>query len=122
MKILLCEDNEISARVALMVLKRYNHEIDLAMDGFEALHKFKENKYDLILMDGMMPSLCGFETVKRIREIEEREARQERVKIYALTADNSKENKEKCFKAGMDDFLSKPLQIKTEQFQNIFNN
>ena len=120
MKILLCEDNEISARIATLVLTRFNHEVDLAVDGHEALDKFVLNTYDIILMDGMMPSMCGLETTKKIREIEEKEARETRVKILAFSADSSDENIVKCIQSGMDSFVEKPLRPASDDFIKTF--
>ncbi len=118
MKILLCEDNEVNIKVASMILKRLNFEIDVAENGQEALNKFLHVKYDIIFMDCMMPLMDGFQTTQKIRELE-KENDAKPVLIIALTANATDEAKEKCYNAGMNDFLSKP--IKKEYVQAVID-
>ena len=108
-KILLCEDNEINMRVAAMILKKLNIEIDFAENGQEAINKFLHIKYDVILMDCMMPVLDGYEATLKIREIEAQQGLK-RTPIIALTANSTKEDMEKCLDTGMDDFIGKPIK------------
>lgn len=118
MKILLCEDNEVNVKVASMILKRLNFEIDVAENGQEALNKFLHVKYDIIFMDCMMPVMDGFQATQKIRELE-KENDAKPVLIIALTANATDEDKEKCSNAGMNDFLSKP--IKKEHVQAVID-
>ena len=109
MKGLLCEDNEVNVKVASMILKRLNFDIDVAENGQEALNKFLHVKYDIIFMDCMMPIMDGFEATKRIREIEKKNE-SEPILIVALTANANEEDKQKCYDSGMNDFISKPIK------------
>jgi signal transduction histidine kinase/CheY-like chemotaxis protein len=117
LKILLCEDNEINIKVALLMMKKYNHQIDVAENGSEGVEKFRENKYDLILMDCMMPIMDGFEATKKIREIEAKDNLSP-TKIFALSANASEEDQIKCLDSGMDKFITKP--IRREIIEQIF--
>lgn len=112
-KILMCEDNAINVKVAMAVLSRMGHNVEVAQNGKEGFDKiFSENtvrKFDIILMDCMMPIMDGFTATKKIRK-EEQDRNLAPTPIIALTANISQEDKDKCFKAGMDDFLSKPIQ------------
>lgn len=109
LKVLLCEDNEVNIKVASMILKRMNFEIDFAENGQEAVNKFLHVKYDIIFMDCMMPIMDGFEATKKIRQLE-KENKMNHTFIIALTANATKEDQEKCYKCGMDDFISKPIK------------
>ncbi len=108
-KILLCEDNEVNMKVATMILKRMNFDIDFAENGQEAINKFMHIKYDLILMDCMMPVVDGYEATKSIRKIE-KENKMAPTAIIALTANATDADKQKCLSTGMDDFISKPIK------------
>lgn len=109
LKLLLCEDNEVNMKVATTILKRMAFNIEFAENGQEALNKFLHVKYDLILMDCMMPIMDGFEATKRIREIE-KEHGSEPTLIIALTANATEEDRQKCLGFGMNDFVSKPIK------------
>ncbi|MBX2840534.1 MAG: response regulator [Flammeovirgaceae bacterium] len=82
-------------------------KLDLASDGFEAIHNIQQNDYDLVLMDIQMPEINGYETTKRIRAIEDEYYK--KIPIIALTAEVSKNIKEKVVSSGMNDFLIKPI-------------
>lgn len=109
-KILLAEDNLINQKVALLMLKKYDQIIDLADNGQIAVEKFKSDKYDVVLMDLHMPEVDGFEATKMIREIENVENREVRVKIYAMTASSVHDERDNCIEAGMDGYLAKPFR------------
>lgn len=109
-KILLAEDNIINQKVALLMLKKYDQIIDLADNGQIAVEKFRSDRYDVVLMDLHMPEVDGFEATKMIREIENIENRQVRVKIYAMTASSVHDERENCIEAGMDGYLAKPFR------------
>lgn len=106
-RILVVDDNSGNR-----LLLKYNLEgyfsIDFASNGFSAINKFKENKYDLILMDIHMPDIDGIETTKQIRSMEN----DIRTPIFAVTSNMFREQKEKCLAAGMDDYIVKPIHAK----------
>lgn len=108
-RILLCEDNEVNMKVATMILKRLNLQIDFAENGQEALNKFLHIKYDIILMDCMMPIIDGYQATAEIRKFE-KENKIAPTTIIALTANATEEDKKKCLAAGMDDFITKPIR------------
>jgi len=107
--ILLAEDSKIQARMITMVLNRYNFDVEVATNGEMALEMFRENpKYDLILMDVLMPVMDGISCVKQIREFESLNSLK-RTPIIIQTADNRESQRSICLEAGCDEFLSKPL-------------
>src|SRR5690606_23306962 len=87
---------------------------DVAVNGVEALAALRRTPYELVLMDCMMPQMDGYETTRRIREIERRRAAlgiaRPEVHIIALTANTSSEDRARCLAAGMNAFVSKPLR------------
>lgn len=109
-RILLAEDNTINQKVALLMLKKYDQNIDIAANGRIAVEKFLHHDYDLVLMDLHMPELDGFEATIQIREIELSEKRVKKVKIYAMTASSITDESEKCYAVGMDGYISKPFK------------
>ncbi len=110
LRILMAEDNRINQLVAKKTLERkLGYEIDIATNGSEALQMLKSQKYDIILMDCFMPVMDGFEATRKIKE---NPSEYNNPTVVALTASALKEDRDKCFDAGMDDFLSKPLNIK----------
>ena len=108
-RVLLCEDNEVNMKVALMILKRLNVTIDTAENGQEAINKFLHVKYDIILMDCMMPIVDGYQATAEIRKFE-KEHKFAPVTIIALTANATEDDRKKCLDAGMDDFITKPIR------------
>jgi len=106
--ILLVEDNFSNQQIIILYLKNEVKKIDVAFNGKEALDKFGKIKYDLILMDIQMPIMDGFKATGKIREIEK--STSTHTPIIAVTANAFPEDKEKCFAAGMDDYISKPFQ------------
>ena len=109
-RILIAEDNAINQKVALLLLKKYEQTIDVADNGQIAVEKFLNHDYDLVLMDLHMPELDGFEATLKIREIEASENREKKVKIFAMTASSLSDESERCFKVGMDGYISKPFK------------
>ena len=103
-KLLLVEDNDMNRLVASTVLSQYGAEVVEAEDGSIAIERFRESKFDLVLMDLQMPVRDGIETTKFIRENLD-----PNIPIIALTANAFKKEEEKCLKAGMNDFISKPF-------------
>ena len=115
LRILVVEDNEVNQKVALKMLKKLDCQVDVAFDGKEAVDAFTIKHYDLIMMDCLMPVMDGFEATRAIRQHEEGKAEGEHVPIVAMTANVRKQDQDKCFAAGMDDFLPKPLSIESIQ-------
>ena len=118
LKILLVEDNLLNQRIVLFSLKKYHHVITIANNGLEAVAKFRESEYDVILMDIMMPHMDGLEATVKIREVEEISKAEKRTPIIALTANTMDNDRNKCLSFGMDEFMSKPFDI--EKLKLIF--
>ncbi|MCP4161939.1 MAG: response regulator [Deltaproteobacteria bacterium] len=112
--VLLVEDNKMNQKVAMKMLSKLGHRVDLAEDGEKGITAFKEKKYDIILMDGQMPVLDGFKAIKIIRSIEEEFVKKgkfiERTPVIAVSASAMKGDKDLFIEAGMDDYLSKPIK------------
>jgi len=104
--ILLVEDNRLNQIVARKMLEKLGCRVQIAQNGREACAAAKERAYDLIFMDCQMPVMDGFEATQQIRVAE---SGQHRTPIIALTAGALKEERDRCYEAGMDDFLSKPI-------------
>jgi PAS domain S-box-containing protein len=113
-RILLAEDHEISQEVASTILRRAGYACDVASNGRQALEALQSREYDLVLMDCHMPEMDGFQATGAIRSAEA--ARQssgdrlDRIPIIALTANAIRGDRERCLAAGMDDYLTKPLE------------
>lgn len=112
---LIVEDHPINQMLATKWLKKLGlKNIDSALNGFDSITLLRNNMYDFVLMDCQMPELDGYETTSLIRDMEKQMNR--RTPIIAMTANAMLGEREKCLQAGMDDYLSKPLNF--EQFQN----
>ena len=115
-RILLAEDGVVNQKVAIGLLQKRGHEVDLACNGLEALAALKKNNYDVVLMDIQMPEMDGLTAVRKIRENENRENRNSessnnfRQRVVALTAHAMAGDHERFIKAGMDEHLSKPFK------------
>jgi len=107
-KILLVEDNKANQMFMKVILKKMNLKFDIANDGLEAIETFKNCKYDAILMDENMPNLNGIEATKQILKIE-KEQDLKHTPIIALTANALKGDRERFLEAGMDEYLTKPI-------------
>jgi PAS domain S-box-containing protein len=107
LKILLAEDNPINRKLAVLMLERLGYLPDVVANGKEAVDAVGRELYDVVLMDGQMPELDGFEATRKIRGMElERQPR-----IVALTAHAMHGDRERCLDAGMDEYLAKPIQL-----------
>ncbi len=107
-RILLVEDNPINQRVAVGILDHHRQLVTVASSGHEALELLESRSFDLVLMDVQMPELNGYETTAEIRRRETRTGGH--IPIFAMTANAMKGDREQCLAAGMDDYLSKPIQ------------
>ncbi|MEG3894288.1 MULTISPECIES: response regulator [unclassified Microcoleus] len=108
LKILLAEDHPINQQVIVAQLAVLGYHADCAANGQEALDLLAEKSYDLVLMDCQMPVLDGYETAQKLRE---REKGDRHTFVMALTAHAMPGEREKCLAAGMDDYLSKPVDL-----------
>ncbi|MFA7275210.1 MAG: ATP-binding protein [Pseudobdellovibrionaceae bacterium] len=107
---LVVEDHPINQMLVIKWLKKLGiRTIDSAMNGFDSISLLRNNQYDFILMDCQMPELDGYETTSLIRDMEKQMDR--RTPIIAMTANAMLGEREKCLNAGMDDYLSKPLNF-----------
>lgn len=118
LSILLAEDNPTNQKIAVHILTNKGHEVEIAENGLIAVNKFKDKPYDLILMDVQMPEMDGLEATKIIRELE-KQTGNKTIKIVALTANAMLEDKNNCYKAGMDDYISKPF--KQEELERVLS-
>jgi signal transduction histidine kinase/CheY-like chemotaxis protein/HPt (histidine-containing phosphotransfer) domain-containing protein len=107
-EILLVEDNEVNLKVAEKLIQYIGYPFDYALNGQEALEKVKQNRYRMILMDCQMPVMDGYRCTSKIRDYETA-AGLNRTPILAMTANAMMGDREKCLNAGMDDYMSKPL-------------
>jgi signal transduction histidine kinase/DNA-binding response OmpR family regulator len=110
LRVLVAEDNGVNQKVALAMLRHFGYRADLASDGVEAVEAVRRVPYDVVFMDLQMPQLDGIGATKQI--IAEQPP-DRRPRIVALTANAFDEDREECLKAGMDDYLSKPLTTDT---------
>ena len=109
------EDNLLNQKLISLHLKKCGFLIDFAENGKLALEKIKENKYDLVLMDLMMPVMDGLEASLKIREWEKNTG--DHIKIIGLTANTFDADREKCIEHGMDEYMSKPFEM--DEFDRI---
>jgi len=114
--ILVAEDNEINASVVYSHLTDLGHNVDIATDGTTALYAMHKHRYHLVLMDINMPNMNGIEATRQWRRLENSKSH---LPIIALTAKATSEDRERCLNAGMDDFLSKP--INEIQLKNVLD-
>ena len=124
MKILLVEDNLLNQKVVGFHLKKKNYHVLSVTNWRDALDKVKNEPLDLILMDIMLPELNGFEITAEIRKWEQKEGKEKGIPIVALTANTLDNDKEKCLKAGMNDYLPKPFSAEElyEVIDQLSNN
>jgi two-component system, sensor histidine kinase and response regulator len=105
-RLLLVEDNAVNQMVALRMLQRLGHAVDLATDGKQAVDMIAANRYDLVFMDCQMPVMDGYQATEEIRRTEPPDRR---VVIVAMTANALQTDRQRCIESGMDDYLSKPI-------------
>ena len=108
-KILLVEDNKINQLLAVKILEKLSFNVEIAENGQLAVEAFESGTYDLILMDCQMPVLDGYEATKQIRLLEKNKAS---TPIIGLTANAMKGDREACIDSGMNDYVTKPIDVK----------
>lgn len=108
LEILLAEDNEFNQLLAIAILKKCSCNVTTAKNGKEAFDRATGHTFDLILMDCLMPEMDGYQAATQIRAWEKKN-KKPKISIIAFTANASQEEKDKCLKAGMDDFITKPI-------------
>ncbi|MBD2313722.1 response regulator [Desertifilum sp. FACHB-1129] len=114
LKILIAEDNSINQKVILHQLQLLGHEAECVENGQQVLAKLEKQQYDIVFMDCQMPVLDGYATTQELRR---REANHHHTLVIALTAHAMPADAEKCFAAGMDDYVSKPVDF--QQLKNL---
>ena len=107
-RLLLVEDNVVNQKIAIRLLAKMGFDAEIANDGQEAFDILKNESYDLVLMDCQMPVMDGFEATRAIRH-DEFEAKKKHTPIIAMTANAMLGDKERCLAAGMDDYVTKPI-------------
>lgn len=111
LSILLVEDNILNQRITTFSLKKFNHEVDIANNGLEAVNKYREKEYDVILMDIMMPVMDGLEATFQIRKYEKETAAKDHTPVIAITANTLDNDRDKCLATGMDEYMAKPFDM-----------
>ena len=111
-KILVVEDNFVNQKVARAMIEKIGHRVDTVGNGLEALKALEQIPYDLVLMDCQMPEMDGFEATQVIRS-QTNTKLPHQIPIIAMTANALSGDKDRCLKAGMDDYISKPVNIQT---------
>jgi len=111
-KVLIAEDNDINAEIAVSVLSELGLQCDVAENGEFAVDMYKKNSYDLIFMDIRMPVMDGLEATRNIRRLEAERGTGTHIPIIAMTANAMQEDRKQSMEAGMDAHVSKPIDIK----------
>jgi signal transduction histidine kinase/DNA-binding response OmpR family regulator len=109
LRVLVAEDNLVNQKLAAKLLEKLGHSVVLTTNGVEAVTQWQQAAYDLILMDGQMPEMDGFEATRRIRQQEKSSGGH--VPIVAMTAYAMSGDRERCLAAGMDGYVSKPVSL-----------
>ena len=116
-RILLAEDDSISQTIAVAMLEQNGWEVTAVTNGREVLTELQQENYDLVLMDIQMPNMDGFETTRMIRSLTNQ--KKSSIPIIAMTAHAMREDRDKCLAAGMNGYLSKPIE--TKLFMEVIN-
>ena len=119
-RILLVEDNVVNQKIALRFLdKRLGYQTDVVNNGKEAIDALENRDYNLVLMDCLMPEMDGYEATQTIRDPDS-DVRNHKITIIAMTANAMEGDREKCFAAGMDDYIAKP--VKLQKLSDVIEN
>jgi CheY-like chemotaxis protein len=110
LRVLVADDNAVNQKVALMLLKRLGYTADAVGNGLEVLQALERKTYDIILLDVQMPEMDGYATARRICT-KWAALEHERPRMVAMTGNAMQGDRELCLKAGMDDYISKPVQV-----------
>jgi CheY-like chemotaxis protein len=108
LRILLAEDNVVNQKLALRILQQMGYRADLASNGLEAVESVRRQTYDVVLMDVQMPEMDGLDATRTICT---RWGPEERPRIIAMTANAMQGDRDLCFAAGMDDYVTKPIRV-----------
>jgi CheY-like chemotaxis protein len=108
LRVLLAEDNPINQKLAVRLLEKQGHSVTLANDGVQAVAALTDSEFDVVLMDVQMPNMSGLEATAAIRALERDTGKH--VPIVAMTAHAMKGDQDRCLRAGMDGYVSKPIQ------------
>ncbi len=106
--ILIAEDNSVNRQLLTRLLEKRGHRVTVAVDGREAIERFRRGSFDIVMLDVQMPEYSGLEVVGMIRE-HEKETRRH-TPVIALTAHAMTGDRERCIEAGMDDYVAKPIK------------
>ena len=115
-RVLLAEDNLVNQRVALLLLQKRGYHVTVVADGRQAVDAYRRERFDVVLMDVQMPEMDGLEALQAIRTIERSSGL--RTPVIAVTAHAMAEDRDRCEAAGMDAYLTKPLNS-TRLFSTI---
>jgi len=121
-RILIAEDNLVNQKVAIYMLEKQGHSVMGVTNGEEALAALEKGNFELILMDVQMPKMDGYRATQLIRQKEKETSLH--IPIIAMTAHAMKGDREKCLRAGMDEYISKPLNVKqlADTIARVMNN
>jgi len=108
LRLLLAEDNPVNQKLAIVLLQKAGYSVDAVDTGFKAVEKVQTNHYSLVLMDVQMPDMDGFEATQQIRLWEQGNG--QHIPIIAMTAHAMAGDRDRCIDAGMDDYVTKPLE------------
>ena len=106
-RILVAEDNPVNQKLTVTLLERQGHHVSLAENGVQAIELFKQQEFDMILMDVQMPIMDGLQATRQIREMT---GNRERIPIVAMTAHATEADKQNCLASGIDEYLAKPFK------------
>ena len=109
-RLLVVEDNPVNQRITAYLLEKSGHRVDVAGNGIEALAMIRQGRYDAVLMDVQMPEMDGWEATEELRRRERHEGVETRLPVVGLTAAATGDDIERCFGAGMDDVVTKPVR------------
>jgi CheY-like chemotaxis protein len=109
--ILIIEDNLLNQKILSFYLRKENYDIQISSTGEDAITKLTNRRFDIILVDLMLPGMNGYETTEQLRMVEKQLYNDHRIIIIALTANTLDNDREKCLKTGMDGYMAKPFEM-----------